>query len=89
MDRRSFLTGLFGLAGAVTIAAAVKPSTAIADNKLPTPKTTQQKPTKGGAQQRQKPPRGLRRVWKTECRDIVYHGRTRRECTRKQVWVTR
>lgn len=104
MDRRSFLTGMLGLAGAAAIITAVKPSTALAGmpsrpgilDELETVDTADGNSTdielvNHRRDHRRHHPRRPRRrqEWRTVCRRYRRHGRWYRRCHRERVWVWR
>ncbi|AZO50944.1 MAG: protamine-2 (modular protein) [Mesorhizobium sp.] len=102
MDRRLFLTGMLGLAGAAAVVSAVRPISAVAGI-----------PDAGSgildeleAQDRQaweddgteadlqtvshrywRRRRRRRRAWRRYCRTYWRYGRLRRRCYRRRVWI--
>ncbi|RWE69016.1 MAG: protamine-2 (modular protein) [Mesorhizobium sp.] len=101
MDRRSFLTGMFGIAGAAVLASAVRPINAVAGvpgarrgilDELDAPDTeafgdedTQAEPVRHRRWHRRR--RRRRRVWRRICRRVWRNGFPRRRCFRRRVWV--
>lgn len=105
MDRRLFLTGMFGLAGAALAAGA-------AGSAMAMPRAARgilddldaSGPGEAGAtvekvqwdrrhRHHHHHPRRYRprrrRAWRTVCRRVRIHGRWRRRCWRERVWVWR
>lgn len=103
MDRRMFLTGMLGVAGAAALAGVVRPPTALAGvpnarggilDELDSPDVE----TEGAEIQPELEPiqyrrrdrrhrRRRRRVWRRICRRYWRHGRRRVRCYRRRVWV--
>ncbi|RWP00636.1 MAG: protamine-2 (modular protein) [Mesorhizobium sp.] len=101
MDRRSFLTGMFGLAGAVALVSAVRPINAVAGvpdarsgilDELDAPDIetfedddTQAEPVRHRRWHRRR--RRRRRAWRRVCRRYWRNGYRRVRCRRRRVWV--
>lgn len=101
MDRRLFLTGMFGLAGAALVAGAAGQAVAMPRatggilDELDSPVSNLG--GEGGAtveevqwrhhHHHEHWPRRRRRVWRRVCRRVRVHGRWRRRCWRERVWV--
>ncbi|MBS9719274.1 protamine-2 (modular protein) [Tianweitania sp. BSSL-BM11] len=103
MDRRHFITGLFGLAGAVAVAkvvgpteadaAVVKPEGILDELDASTPEVTEIDHRRGH-RDRRRHGRHLhdrrhrrRRVTRRVCRRVRRHGRWERRCWRERVWI--
>ncbi|RWP10719.1 MAG: protamine-2 (modular protein) [Mesorhizobium sp.] len=100
MDRRSFLTAMFGVAGAAALASAVRPIDAVAGvpgagrgilDELETPQTaTFDEDAQAEVQQvyhrdwHHRPHRRRRRGWRRVCRSYWRHGRRRVGCYRRR-----
>lgn len=100
MHRRSFLTGVLGLAGAAAVVSVVKPSAALAGmpsrpgilDDLETADaiagdTPEVELVDHRRHHRRRRRRHRRREWRTVCRRYWRHGRWRRRCRRERVWV--
>ena len=101
MDRRSFLTALFGVAGAAALATTVRPLEAVAgvpnigngildelDKQDANSLDDGEGP--GDVEQinhRRWHRRHRRRVWRRHCRTFWRHGRLRRRCYRRRSYV--
>lgn len=101
MDRRLFLTGLFGIAGAAALAGSLRSGNALAGvpeakggilDELDTPaadyfedEETQVEPEPIQYWRRRR--RRRRRVWRRVCRRYWRRGRWRVRCYRRLVWV--
>ncbi|RUV48794.1 protamine-2 (modular protein) [Mesorhizobium sp. M7A.F.Ca.MR.228.00.0.0] len=97
MDRRSFLTAMFGVAGAAALASAVRPIEAMAGvpgaghgilDELETPQPEAY--AQAEVQQvyhrdwHHRPHRRRRRGWRRVCRSYWRHGRRRVRCYRRR-----
>lgn len=102
MDRRVFLTGMLGLAGAAAMAGALRPGSAVAGipagngilDELDAPAADILGPDPAQAEpvqyrRHRPPPRPRRRrpVWRRVCRQYWDRGRRRVRCYRRRVWV--
>lgn len=101
MDRRLFLTGLLGVAGAAALTTVVRPGAALAGvpngkgilDELDGPQTGfLDDETPAGIEEINHRPghrrrRHRRRIWRRVCRRFRRHGRTITQCTRRRVWV--
>ncbi|TIS58367.1 MAG: protamine-2 (modular protein) [Mesorhizobium sp.] len=102
MDRRLFLTGMFGIAGAAALAGAVRPINAVAgvsvarsgildELEAQDTETFEDADTQAELQpvyhRRWHRPRRRRRVWRRVCRRYWRYGRRRTRCYRRRVWV--
>lgn len=103
MERRLFLTGLFGVAGAAALASVGRPVQAVAgvpaangagildelDNAVlePGEDDAAVEPVAHRHWHRPQRRRRRRRVWRRVCRRYWRHGRYRRRCRRERVWV--
>jgi hypothetical protein len=101
MDRRLFLTGMLGLAGATALSSVVMTDSAQAG--IPTGKgildeldapaeefeegNLEAEPMNHRRGHHRRRRRRRRRVWRRYCRREWYHGRWRRRCRRRRVWV--
>lgn len=102
MDRRSFLTAMFGLAGAAVLASAVQPLNAVAG--VPSVRkigilddldAQETEPFGDEGSQADLQPvyhrrwhrHRRRRVWRRVCRRYWRHGRRRTRCYRRRVWI--
>ncbi len=98
MDRRLFLTGLLGLAGAGAVATVLRPVDALAG--VPNPGNgilDEIDAPEAGAEieeinhrrghRRRRRRRERRRVWRRVCRRERINGRWVRRCRRRRVWV--
>lgn len=100
MDRRSFLTGVLGLAGTAAVVTALKPASAVAgvpnrsgilgeldvvDAAAGDEPEVELIDHRYGHHRRRR--RRRRRVWRRVCRRYWRHGRWRRRCRRQRVWV--
>ena len=100
MDRRLFLTGMLGLAGATALSSVVMTDSAQAG--IPTGKgildeldapaeelegNLEAEPINHRRGHHRRRRRRRRRVWRRYCRREWYHGRWRRRCRRRRVWV--
>ena len=101
MDRRSFLTALFGVAGAAALATTVRPLEAVAGvpnigngilDELDKQDANSLDDGEGPGDveqiyQRRWHRRHRRRVWRRHCRTFWRHGRLRRRCYRRRSYV--
>lgn len=103
MDRRLFLTGLLGLAGATAVGSVIKPDSAQAAivnpgngilDELDEPGVTEINHRRGHRGRgrrhhgRRRPGRGRRRkVWRRVCGRVRIRGRLRRRCWDEPVWI--
>ena len=102
MDRRSFLTALFGVAGAAALATAVRPLEAVAGvpnagngilDELDKQDAGLLDDNEGPGDVEQIRHRRWhrrhrrRRVWRRHCRTFWRHGRLRRRCYRRRSYV--
>jgi len=101
MDRRLFLTGLLGLAGAATIAGVTRPAQAMTGlpggsgilDELEASSADLIDAGDGPAEvieidhRRHHRRRQRRRVWRRVCRRYRRHGRWLTRCHRERVWV--
>ena len=100
MDRRSFLAGLLGMAGATALASAVKPQSAQAgiinpgtgildELEASEPEITEARHRPGHRNWHRHRPRRYyrRRAWRRICRRVRINGRWRRRCWRRRVWI--
>ena len=101
MDRRSFLTGLLGLAGTAALASVVKPeivqagivnpedigsgSGILGDLEGSEPDVVDVRHRRGHWHRHHRHHR--RRVWRRVCRRARIHGRWHRRCWRERVWI--
>ena len=103
MDRRLFLSGMLGIAGAAAIAGMARPGKALAGvpetgsgilDQLDAPAADppfEEAETQAEPAQyssRRHHRRHRRRVWRRVCRRYWYRGRYRRRCYRRRVWIT-
>lgn len=103
MDRRLFLTGMLGLAGAAAITS-VRPDNALAGvptgrgilDELDAPAAdlleeddpeVEAEPVRHRSWHRRRRRRRRRRAWRRYCRRYWRAGRWRRRCRRRRVWV--
>lgn len=103
MDRRLFLTGMFGIAGAAALASTVRPINAVAgvptarrgildELEAPDVETFDDDETQAELQpvyhrRWHMPRRRRRRAWRRVCRVYWRNGYRRRRCFRRRVWV--
>lgn len=101
MDRRLFLTGLFGLTGATMLSSVLRPAEALAGvpsgrgilDELDATDLVEADDTDVEAEAVRHRPghrrrrRRRRREWRRECRRYRHNGRWRRRCRRRRVWV--
>jgi len=98
MDRRLFLTGMFGIAGAAALASVVRPINATAgvpgarsgildELDAPAAGVSEGEDTQAEVQPIQYRRRRRRRVWRRVCRRYWRYGRVRTRCYRRRVWV--
>lgn len=101
MDRRSFLTALFGVAGAAALATTVRPLEAVAGvpnigngilDELDKQDANSLDDGEGAGDveqiyHRRWHRRHRRRVWRRHCRTFWRHGRLRRRCYRRRSYV--
>lgn len=99
MDRRLFLTGLLGVAGAAAVATVVRPTPAMAAPLRPGVLDLLDEPVDDAMAQdgdakvekvwhrHWHRPRRRRRIWRRVCRRYWRNGRWRTRCTRQRVWV--
>jgi hypothetical protein len=102
MDRRLFLSGMFGIAGAAALASAVRPINAVAG--IPGARTgildeleAQDKASWEGdgaeaelqtvSHRWYRRRRRRRRAWRRYCRHYWRYGRRRTRCYRRRVWI--
>ncbi|MGX9148208.1 protamine-2 (modular protein) [Mesorhizobium sp. 128a] len=103
MDRRYFLTAMFGVAGAAALATIIRPSDALSGvaapengilDKLDAPQGQDTFADEGPAEvepinhRRWERRHHRRRAWRRVCRTHWRHGRRRVRCYRRRVWVT-
>jgi hypothetical protein len=101
MDRRLFLTGILGLAGATAVASMTRPAQALvpsAGNGIldeidaPEPDIAGEDEGRIEAEEvrhrhwHRRRRRRRRRAWRRHCRRYRHHGRWRRRCRRVRVW---
>jgi len=101
MDRRSFLTGLLGLAGTAALASVVKPESVQAGiinpgnigagsgilDELESSEPDVMDVSHRRGHWHRPPRRHRRRVWRRVCRRTRIHGRWRRRCWRERIWI--
>lgn len=99
MDRRLFLTGLLGLAGAGAVATVLKPAEALAGianpgggilDQIDAPEPmaeVEEINHRHGHRHHRRRRRQRRRVWRRVCRRERFDGRWIRRCRRRRVWA--